>query len=112
MFKYLPHTKQDIEQMLQVIGVGDINDLFLEIPNSLKGLELDVPQSHSELEIYQRFDQLAQKNKVLIPFVGAGAYDHYTPSIIRHLIERQEFLTSYTPYQPEISHTLFVVVAH
>lgn len=103
MFKYLPHTKLDIEQMLQVIGVSDINDLFLEIPDSLKGLDLDVPQSHSELEIYQRFEELAQKNNVLVPFVGAGAYDHYTPSILRHLVERQEFLTSYTPYQPEIS---------
>lgn len=103
MFKYLPHTKQDIEDMLQVIGVQDINDLFLEIPKSLKNLDLDVPRSHSELEIHQHFQSLASKNKPLIPFVGAGAYDHYTPSIIRHLIERQEFLTSYTPYQPEIS---------
>ena len=103
MFKYLPHTEQDIAQMLQVIGVSDINDLFLEIPESLKGLNLDVPKSHSELEIHRHFDALAAKNKPLIPFVGAGAYDHYTPSIIRHLIERQEFLTAYTPYQPEIS---------
>lgn len=103
MFKYLPHTEQDIQQMLQVIGVQDINDLFVEIPQSLKGLDLDVPQSHSELEIQQRFNALAAKNKPLIPFVGAGAYDHYTPSIIRHLVERQEFLTAYTPYQPEIS---------
>jgi glycine dehydrogenase subunit 1 len=103
MFKYLPHTEQDIQHMLQVIGVQDINDLFLEIPASLKGFDLDVPRSHSELEIHRRFDALAAKNKPLIPFVGAGAYDHYTPSVIRHLIERQEFLTSYTPYQPEIS---------
>jgi glycine dehydrogenase subunit 1 len=103
MFKYLPHTEQDIQQMLQVIGVQDINDLFVEIPESLKGLDLDVPQSHSELEIQQRFNALAARNKPLIPFIGAGAYDHYTPSIIRHLVERQEFLTAYTPYQPEIS---------
>lgn len=103
MFKYLPHTEQDIQQMLQVIGVQDINDLFVEIPESLKGLDLDVPHSHSELEIYKRFSALANKNKPLVPFVGAGAYDHYTPSIIRHIIERQEFLTAYTPYQPEIS---------
>lgn len=103
MFKYLPHTEHDIKEMLQVIGVSDINDLFHEIPQSLKNLDLDVPSSHSELEIHRRFDELAAKNRKLIPFVGAGAYDHYTPSIIRHLIERQEFLTSYTPYQPEIS---------
>ncbi len=103
MFKYLPHTEQDIKEMLEVIGVKNIDDLFLEIPESLKKLDLNVPKSHSELEIFKRFNDLASKNKILMPFVGAGAYDHYTPTVIRHLIERQEFLTAYTPYQPEIS---------
>ena len=103
MFKYLPHTEQDIKDMLKVIGVSNIDELFSEIPEGLLGLDLDVPNSHSELEIYRRFNELASKNKELVPFVGAGAYDHYTPSVIRHLIERQEFLTAYTPYQPEIS---------
>jgi glycine dehydrogenase subunit 1 len=103
MFKYLPHTEKDIKDMLEVIGVQDINDLFLEIPESLKNLDLDVPNAHSELEIESRFAYLANKNKVLVPFVGAGSYDHYTPSIIKHLITRQEFYTAYTPYQPEIS---------
>jgi glycine dehydrogenase subunit 1 len=103
MFKYLPHTEQDIKDMLQVIGVSDINDLFLEIPKTLLNPTYDVPKAHSELEIHAHFKKLADKNKQLVPFVGAGAYDHYTPSVIRHLIERQEFLTAYTPYQPEIS---------
>lgn len=103
MFKYLPHTESDIKEMLEVIGVDNIDDLFAEIPSELLGRDLDLPKSHSELEIYKRFNELAAKNKELIPFVGAGAYDHYTPSVIRHLIERQEFLTAYTPYQPEIS---------
>ena len=103
MFKYLPHTEQDIKDMLKVIGVSNIDELFSEIPEGLLGLDLDVPNSHSELEIYRKFNELASKNKELVPFVGAGAYDHYTPSVIRHLIERQEFLTAYTPYQPEIS---------
>jgi glycine dehydrogenase subunit 1 len=103
MFKYLPHTKQDIKEMLQVIGVSNIDDLFLEIPESLKNLDVDVPLSHSELEIHTYFQKLSNRNKILIPFVGAGAYDHYTPSVINHLIQRQEFLTAYTPYQPEIS---------
>ncbi len=103
MFKYLPHTEADIKEMLEVIGVDNIDDLFAEIPKELMGRDLDLPKSHSELEIYKRFNELAAKNKELIPFVGAGAYDHYTPSVIRHLIERQEFLTAYTPYQPEIS---------
>lgn len=103
MFKYLPHTEKDIKDMLEVIGVSDIDELFSEIPETLLGLDLDVPNAHSELEIYRRFNELASKNTELVPFVGAGAYDHYTPSVIRHLIERQEFLTAYTPYQPEIS---------
>lgn len=103
MFKYLPHTSAEIKEMLEVIGVNHIDDLFHDVPKSLKDLDLDIPNAHSELEIQARFDKLAQKNVPLIPFVGAGAYDHYTPSIIRHLIERQEFLTAYTPYQPEIS---------
>lgn len=103
MFKYLPHTEKDIKEMLEVIGVQDINELFLEIPEELKNLDLDVPNAHSELEIERHFAALASKNKVLIPFMGAGSYDHYTPSIIKHLVTRQEFYTAYTPYQPEIS---------
>ncbi len=103
MFKYLPHTEQDIKEMLKVIGVSSIDELFSEIPEELMNLDLDVPNAHSELEIYQRFQSLASKNSELIPFVGAGVYDHYTPSVIKHIIERQEFLTAYTPYQPEIS---------
>ncbi|MEC9484404.1 MAG: aminomethyl-transferring glycine dehydrogenase subunit GcvPA [Candidatus Izemoplasma sp.] len=103
MFKYLPHTEREIKEMLQVIGVDNIDDLFHDVPKTLKDLDLDVPKAHSELEIFERFNHLANKNIPLTPFVGAGAYDHYTPTVIRHLIERQEFLTAYTPYQPEIS---------
>lgn len=103
MFKYLPHTEKDIQEMLEVIGVNNIDDLFSEIPSDMLGKDFNIPNAHSELEIYKRFTDLAAKNKYLIPFVGAGAYDHYTPSVIRHIIERQEFLTAYTPYQPEIS---------
>lgn len=103
MFKYLPHTEQEINEMLEVIGINDINELFDEIPNKLRNHDFDIPNAKSELEIHQIFKDLASKNKELIPFIGAGAYDHYTPSIIRHLILRQEFMTAYTPYQPEIS---------
>ncbi len=103
MFKYLPHTHADIEAMLDKIGVDSIDDLFSDIPAKLKDFELDVPHAHSELELIKHFKQLANMNKQLVPFMGAGAYDHYTPSIINHLINRQEFLTAYTPYQPEVS---------
>ncbi len=103
MHKYLPHTHEDIKAMLEKIGVNDIDALFAEIPKALLNKDIDIPSSMSELEIFDHMNHLASSNKPLIPFIGAGAYDHYTPSIIRHLIERQEFLTAYTPYQPEIS---------
>ncbi len=103
MFKYMPHTEEDIKLMLKTIGVDKIEDLFKDVPNELMMKELNLPSSMSEIELYNHFDQLTAKNRPLIPFMGAGAYDHYTPSVIRHLIERQEFLTAYTPYQPEIS---------
>ncbi len=103
MFKYLPHTPEDIKEMLETIGVSSIDELFREVPNDLMNPSFDVPSSHRELELIRRMNELADKNLELIPFVGAGAYDHYTPSIIRPIIERQEFLTAYTPYQPEIS---------
>ena len=103
MFKYLPHTYDDIKAMLETIGVKDIDALFAEIPKTLLNKDIDIPSSMSELEIFDHMNRLASENTPLIPFMGAGAYDHYTPSIIRHLIERQEFLTAYTPYQPEIS---------
>jgi len=103
MFKYMPHTQADIDAMLKTIGVDSIDELFKDVPNHLKDIDLDIPPAHSELDLQKHFKLLAGMNKPLTPFMGAGAYDHYTPSIINHLINRQEFLTAYTPYQPEVS---------
>ena len=103
MFKYMPHTHADIEAMLKTIGVDSIEALFSDVPKSLKHHDLDIPSSMSELELLNHMQTLASMNTPLKAFIGAGAYDHYTPTVIRHLIERQEFLTAYTPYQPEIS---------
>lgn len=103
MFKYLPHTHDDIKAMLKTIGVENIDALFEDVPKSLRDFELDIPPSMSELELTRHFKALADKNTPLTPFMGMGAYDHYTPSVIHHLISRQEFLTAYTPYQPEVS---------
>ncbi|MFP4078492.1 MAG: aminomethyl-transferring glycine dehydrogenase subunit GcvPA [Bacillota bacterium] len=103
MFKYLPHTHEDIRSMLKTIGVDSVDALFEDVPDSLKAIDLDVPESMSELELRRHFKALAAKNTPLIPFMGMGAYDHYTPSVINHLTNRQEFLTAYTPYQPEVS---------
>jgi len=103
MHKYLPHTEKDIEKMLEKIGVSSMDDLFAEIPDALKGIDLDLPESFSEIELREHFERLASQNEPLVPFMGAGAYDHYTPSVIPYLLERQEFMTAYTPYQPEVS---------
>lgn len=103
-YKYFPHTEADIEQMLQRIGVSSLDDLYAEIPESVVWKkEYNLPSSMSELEIRNYFSELGKKNTSLTLFVGAGAYDHYAPSVIGQLISRSEFLTAYTPYQPEIS---------
>jgi len=104
MFKYFPHTEKDILEMIEKIGVSKIEDLFNEIPEEfLYKHSFDIPSSLSETELRDHIEVLASKNKKLISFLGAGSYDVYTPSVINAITSRQEFLTSYTPYQPEIS---------
>src|SRR5438045_6586178 len=92
--------------MLQQIGVASIENLFDSIPENLRLREhLNVPAAMSELELLNRFDELAACNQAAkrINFLGGGAYSHYIPTIVDHLISRSEFFTAYTPYQPEIS---------
>ena len=102
--KFLPHTNEDIQQMLERIGIKNLDELYAEVPESIrfKG-DYDIPEAMSELEIRTFFEKLGQKNNMLTCFAGGGVYDHYTPSAIQHLISRSEFLSSYTPYQAEIS---------
>ena len=93
--------------MLDAIGVGSLEDLFADIPESVRlGRELDLPQGQSEQEVYEHLAALAARNRhneEEISFLGAGMYDHYVPALIDTLLSRSEFLTPYTPYQPEIS---------
>ncbi len=92
--------------MLQHVGVASIENLFDSIPENLRLRgHLDVPAALSELELLSRFDELAARNQAAkrISFLGGGAYTHYVPTIVDHLISRSEFFTAYTPYQPEIS---------
>jgi glycine dehydrogenase subunit 1 len=105
--RYLPLTPEDREDMLAAIGVADIDDLFVDIPRDklLKALP-DLPRTKGELEVERLLGRLAGKNVAAgsVPFfVGAGAYKHHVPASVDHLIQRSEFLTSYTPYQPEIA---------
>ncbi len=102
--KYFPHTTEDIEQMLAVAGLMSLDDLFAEIPQQLLfNKEFALPEAMSEAEIRRFFDELGSKNSRLVCFAGAGVEDHYSPSVINAIIQRGEFLTAYTPYQPEIS---------
>ena len=90
--------------MLARVGVKSLDDLYADVPESirLKG-GYNLPEAMSEVEIRQFFDNLCRDDKQLVCFAGAGVYEHYTPSIIPYIVERSEYLTSYTPYQAEIS---------
>jgi glycine dehydrogenase subunit 1 len=105
--RYLPLTDADRKAMLAKIGVADIDALFADIPKDkrLTGL-VDLPKAKGELEVERELARMAARNVAAgsVPFfVGAGAYKHHVPATVDHLIQRSEFLTSYTPYQPEIA---------
>lgn len=103
-YKYFPHTRQDVDVMLKQCGVKSLDDLYADVPAELEfKREYDLPEAMSEMEVRRYFDELGKKNQQLTCFAGAGYYDHYAPAVINHIISRSEFLTSYTPYQAEIS---------
>ena len=103
-FSYLPHTEADIRSMLERIGVKQLEDLYSDVPAEyLKKGAYALPDAMSEQQIRDYFTSLEALNAKLKVFVGAGAYDHYTPAVIPALCSRSEFLTAYTPYQCEIS---------
>ncbi|HEY1581209.1 MAG TPA: aminomethyl-transferring glycine dehydrogenase subunit GcvPA [Terracidiphilus sp.] len=103
--RYLPKSPAEREQMLKAIGATAIDDLFAIIPAEYRlARDLDVPRQQAESEIIDYFKDAGQKNATdYVSFLGAGAYRHYRPVIIDSLVQRGEFLTSYTPYQPEIT---------
>ncbi len=103
--RYLPKSPRDRAEMLAEIGVESIADLFQTIPAEYQlTRDLDIPRQHGESEIIERFRGYAENNATgYASFLGAGVYKHYKPVIIDSLVQRGEFLTSYTPYQPEIS---------
>ena len=106
-FRYLPHTDEDRQAMLDVIGAKSVEDLFSDVPEAVrtKGV-MDLPPALSEMELLKEANRLASKNTsaTQMPFfLGAGTYDHHIPSVVNAIISRQEFLTAYGPYQPEVS---------
>ena len=105
--RYLPLTDADRQQMLKVIGAKSIDDLFVDVPKHalLKDL-VGLPTKQGELEVHRHMQALAEKNTPAgrtAFFLGAGAYRHHVPATVDHIIQRSEFLTAYTPYQPEIA---------
>ena len=105
MFKYYPHTEAEIAQMLEVIGVKSLDDLYGEVPEELKFKgQLNLPSAMSEHEVRATVKGLAGMNEMVHGcFAGYGSYDHYQPSVVPYITARSEFSTSYTPYQAEIS---------
>ncbi|MGI8921164.1 MAG: aminomethyl-transferring glycine dehydrogenase subunit GcvPA [Solirubrobacteraceae bacterium] len=107
MSRYTSATEDDRRAMLEEIGVASIEELFADIPRELllRG-GLDLPQGRPEQEVYEHLRELAERNVSTereISFLGAGMYDHYVPALIDSILQRSEFLTPYTPYQPEVS---------
>lgn len=107
MSRYIPQTEDQKSEMLRESGYASISELFSEVPESIKlKRNLNIPGPFSEPELLAHLRKLAGKNintEDYACFLGAGAYDHYIPSVVRHMVSRSEFYTSYTPYQPEIS---------
>src|SRR5215203_2611541 len=107
MSRYTSATDADRLQMLAAVGVETIDDLFADVPEGVRlGRALDLPPGKPEQEVYARLRDLAAKNVSAedeVSFLGAGMYDHYVPALIDSIIMRSEFLTPYTPYQPEVS---------
>ncbi len=105
MFPYLSHTEEDISELLRKIGVKSVDDLFSDIPSDLLlAKPLNIPQRRSEHEVSSILTGLADANDSgMVSFLGCGIYDHLIPSVVKHVISRSEFYTSYTPYQAEFS---------
>ena len=105
MGSYVPSTQEQRQEMLQAIGLKAFKDLYKDVPESMYlDRPLDLPEGQSELEVSRALNAMARKNKVYDAILrGAGAYDHYIPSIVKYIPAKEEFLTAYTPYQAEMS---------
>ncbi len=101
---FVPHTKEEVRQMLDVIGVKSLDDLFADIKQPLRPKSFNIPEGLSEMETRFRLQDMASKNRAdVLNFLGGGFYDHHIPSAVDAIVSRGEFYTAYTPYQPESS---------
>jgi glycine dehydrogenase subunit 1 len=113
MVNYLPHAADERAEMLAAIGVGSVADLFADIAPELRLAELNLPEGLSELELQDHLRKVSRRNisvKTMRSFLGAGIYHRYIPSVVDTIISRGEFLTAYTPYQPEIAQGTLQVI--
>ncbi len=105
-YPYIPHTEEDIKEMLSTIGVESIDDLFVDVPKTISPEDLKIPESKDELTVRSIVESLAKKNTFLNDmrvFMGAGIYYRYIPSVVYHMASKPNFVTAYTPYQAEVS---------
>jgi len=106
-FPYIPNTDTEKQRMLESIGVSNFDDLVKDIPGKYLKPEIDIPEHLSEQDLVDLLDTISKKNRSTISFdasfLGAGVYDHYVPSLVKSIVQRGEFVTAYTPYQPEVS---------
>jgi len=103
---FIPHTSKDVAEMLKTIGVEHLSDLFTDIPETLRFPNIDLPDGISELEAMETLQEISKSNeslKDLYCFLGAGAYNHYSPAVVDSFLRNGDFYSAYTPYQPEIS---------
>jgi glycine dehydrogenase subunit 1 len=100
---YIPHTQTEIKQMLEQIGMASIDELFSDIPQEVRYKEKEPFAGRSENEVVREMNSIIGKNKTYPMFLGAGCYNHYVPAVVKAIISRGEFFTSYTQYQPELS---------
>ncbi|HET7009655.1 MAG TPA: aminomethyl-transferring glycine dehydrogenase subunit GcvPA [Anaerolineales bacterium] len=103
---YIPHTERDRQAMLAAVGVGSLDELYQAVPRDVRFPDLDLPEPLSEMEVMAEVQALAEANvdtRHYACFLGAGAYNHFIPSVVDHILRRNEFYTAYTPYQPEVS---------
>jgi len=104
--RFLPQTEEAVREMLAVVGVGDVGELFRDIPAALReGAAVDLPDGLPEVDVRRALDALAARNNgaTALSFLGAGAYPHFVPAVVDNVLQRAEFYSAYTPYQPEVS---------
>ncbi len=103
---YIPHTEAEVQEMLAAIGFESIDEMYSELPEAVRFPDLALPDPASEMEVMEELQLLSEANlhvRQASCFLGAGAYNHYVPSVVDHVLRRNEFYTAYTPYQPEVS---------